>query len=246
MDVDICNWLIDSKYILANCRSSNHPLSILFNNQSLNIPLLKYLDKYIDSRDLWDFVSKGKNSITSAPITKLFSNRKFTPEMLKLLLEHKPDINLTCRDEFAYYPFSALLRTPIETIWEFLLIINCYQKEIQITPNYTGYRDCDKYVQLNVNRIAQCSQSNILNPKPVELLVKLSGELFKLIKPEYLTLEISNSFYNSEWFKTHPEEINLIPDKFHSQLVMVKSGSKTKPGFRSELSELSESIESIE
>jgi hypothetical protein len=151
--------------------------------------------------------------------------------MLQILLERKPDINLTCKDEFGYYPFGTLIQyVPIGMLYKYLSIIELAQREIQIDTNITTY-NISHFLSHRINYITRYYHlySDI---NPMELLVKISGELFILIEPDNQTLALANCFYNSAWLKSHEVEgINLIHEKFRPHLA--KSGSKTKPGFRS-------------
>ena len=225
----IFDWLIDSGYgpeLIKPSNNYDYPLAKLFRKSALDIKFFESIIKYIVDYDLWTFISE-KTFISetrggNVSLNELFLNKSFTPPMLELLLKQRPNISLISRDMWDQYPFAMLLHDrKVNTIREFLSIIELYQNPVQLDIHFHNNRS----LFYSANDIAKESQN------VAELLVRVCPQTFLIIEPDNITLTLANCFYNSAWFKSHPEEINLIPERFRPQLF--KFGSKTKPGFRS-------------
>jgi hypothetical protein len=232
---EILKWLIENGYeqdLFKPDKWNACSITYLFLNNSLNIELFTLVINSIEKNDKWYILYEEDFMSHENQICQLFESKNFTPSMLKVLLEKNPNIDLVREDYWEFYPLYWLIsNSNLKLVGEFLSIIYCYHNGNQMIPcKNLKYVSLDK-LSCIVNAIAKYSQSANPNPNPAQLLIKISGQLFKLIEPQFITLEISNCFYNGNWFKTHPEEIKFIPEEFIPNLT--KSGSKTKPGFRS-------------
>jgi hypothetical protein len=232
---EILDWLIKSTCginLIKPNKFKEYPVTKLFTNRALNIELFALIINFIVENDQLYIIHVQEQKTGQrydSPIRKLIGSDYFTPPMLKILLDIKPDIVMCSYAKPHGFLHCLISRSDINLVGEFLLIFRMYYKDFSL--------EVEKFIHAcrfpnHVNRITYYSNTNYQTDttSPIQLLIGLCGVFYKLIKRQLITFEISLHFFNSEWFKTHPEEIKFIPQEFRTGLY--KFGTKTKSGFR--------------
>jgi hypothetical protein len=197
------------------------------------IILIDYLIK-IKGNLYWKF-SGYDSSILPTILHWLFSNRLFDVPMLNWLYQKDPQLDIGCENDWEISPLFYTIYNS-DRLLEPLQVIKSYEPAQSRTTIRIKYTDgnINHLFEKTINQYAKYpDQSTIC------ALVGLCGELFSLIRPEYLSQDICNEFYSSKYFCWSQDKeslIKLIPDQFQTNLRNVNShGQKTKPALRVQL-----------
>jgi hypothetical protein len=209
-------------WIILNYESTQSDLNdrlvlYLISNSSqseLDYNLFKFVIDYM-------YVSAGNLQFFTRDIntySMLINNKSFTPQMLNLMLELDPAINI----EKCYH---QLIHTHGLKMCKFVQVILNWK--MKITIGDLKLKE-SQLLRADINKIAIESKTSD-DCEFWEFIIKLSGELFCLLDQQNITQTLCNHFYSSKYFADHPDQdslMMLIPDEFKTGLF--KFGSKTK------------------
>jgi hypothetical protein len=182
--------------------------------------------------------------ISAEPVLHcVFASKSFDTTILNYLWNRDPQLDIMYEDSRGYSPlYYAIISS--SRLLELLTVIKSYKPVNYNIPNKFKCKYACGRIQLRLVVNIYAKESN---QSTIHALIEFCGELFPLIKPEYLTQDICNRFYSSKYFhgshvafgECNPDQkylIKLIPKQFRFNLRDVNShGHKTKPALRNQL-----------
>jgi hypothetical protein len=196
------------------------PIETLITNNKLTIEnfslIIDHLISHASLREIYELV----------PV--IFIKSTFNGSMLAYLLARVPEFDITWKESYHQPPLYYMIVS--SRLLEFIQVIKSFvpTKSIIKLPESNNM-----YHYINNCFVRGSDKSTIC------ALVGLCGELFPLIEIEYLTQDICNQFYSSNYFQYNPDQdplIKLIPEQFQTNLQDVNSrGRKTKPALRDQI-----------
>jgi hypothetical protein len=201
---------------------------------SHNLPREKFIiiiDHIIKIRGLY-----ARTGISGMHVLhRIFMSRSFDAPMLNYLYQQDPQLDIWCGDLQNRSPlFIAIVYS--RRLLELIQVIKSYEPAQTRTRIRTQYSVpyFSKQLRNVINKYAGNSDRSTICA-----LIGICGELFSLIRPEYLTQDISDQFYSSKYFQCNSDQdplIKLIPEQFQPNLRDVNlRGRKNKPAARDQI-----------
>jgi hypothetical protein len=214
------------------------PLKLLFTNPSLSFELFVKCVDYIIKKCSYNQIITAdldplfEQSESHSFLHLMFQNPSFNSQMLNYLYQIDPSLAIYTLDIFGRAPLYHAILLNNNDLYQIIQTIKSYPY-----PNSFNSDTYIKHCIIGVTEwtfpykfLAKALDSIVkLNEKIIEDLVRLDGNIGQLINPDYLTQEICNGFYSSEYFQKEIININYIPKKFRSNLCLIKPiGTRTK------------------
>jgi hypothetical protein len=225
---DVIEWLIQffpSELLESHSTRfgfhMHYPLYVAF-SEKLDMEIFEIIIRFIIDRTdnlaiLLDYGDETTNGFWT-----LCKNQTWTSQMLELMFELDPTL---CPRQLDI--ISAISEFNVSRLAEIINVLYKHLEhypELPVTNIELEDTRIDYYFEHGLNTFATWTDE-----QPILYVIKLSGELFKLIHPSNLTQNICNAFLSSDYARTYLDQsklLEMIPEKFR------KHGSRTKPGYR--------------